>query len=410
MFLGGTMEEKIEIQKLDNQGRGIGYFHEKPIFVLNALPSEIVFVSDIKERSKYSTAKQIKILKKSSKRIDAPCSYFSICGGCDLMHLSHQEQLNYKEKKVRNILSKKIDSNIFVRSIIPCNVFSYRNKAIFKVKEKIGYYGKETHEIIPIEKCMLVTSKINEILKELKTVDLDGISEILIRSSDIMKESMVVLKMEEEKDISHIEERLKKKVTTLVTLNKNYKVIFGNGFIHEKLGNFIFKISPESFFQVNTEGAFKLYSTILTYIDEKDRILDLYCGTGSIGIFVSQKASSILGVELNQYAVLDAIENKKLNKLENAEFLCLNTSLFTKDLSNFDVVIIDPPRSGLDKKTLSYLLKEEVKKIIYVSCDLMTFTRDLELLKTKYDIIEVTPFDLFPNTYHVECVCVLNRR
>ena len=402
------MKEQVEIFKLDSKGRGIGRINNKPIFVFNALENEIVEKKNKKERSKYITANCFHLLKESPKRIKPICPYFGICGGCDIMHMSYLDQLKFKEEKVRNTIFNVLKEDIKINSIVSSENNYYRNKAIFKVEKKIGYYGKETHEIIEISNCFLVDKKINTILNFIsKNVCLDGIKEIMIRSSKNTDETLVLFTLDKKIDEEKLKSILIDKVTTVVLFLNDYKVLFGEGFIHEKLGNYLFKISPESFFQVNTNGANKLYSLVYQYIKNKDNVLDLYCGTGSIGIFISDKAKKVLGVEINQYAVLDALENKKLNQLDNVDFICLDTSLFHQSLKEIDVIIVDPPRSGLDKKTISYLLKEKVKKIIYVSCDLMTLTRDLGYLKESYDIKEITPVDMFPNTYHVELVCFL---
>lgn len=405
------MKKTVEILKLDSKGRGIGRVDNKTIFIFNALPDEIVEVANVKERSKYITATSINILKKSSKRINTICPWFGICGGCDIMHMSYLDQLKYKEDKVKNTILNVLKDDIKINSIVFDSNLNYRNKAIFKVDKKIGFYGKETHEIVGISSCFLVDEKINKILSIISSsISLEGIKEIMIRVSKNTDESLILFtlskKINEEKIISV----LKNEVNSIVTYLDEYKVLFGNGFIYEKIGAYVFKISPESFFQVNTNGAYKLYSVVKHYIDKNDSVLDLYCGIGSIGIFISDKSRKVLGVELNKYAVEDALENKKINDLKEVNFMCLNTSDFNRSLRDIDVVIVDPPRSGLDKKTISYLLKEKAKKIIYVSCDLMTLTRDLGYLKEFYDIKEITPVDMFPNTYHVETVALLSRQ
>lgn len=401
------MNKKVSIYTLDSKGRGIARFLEKPIFVFNALPGEEVTIQNLKEKSKYASADSLEIFNKSKNRITPVCPLFGICGGCDIMHLAYETQLSFKEKKVRDTICKKLKKDILIESIQFSDLLYYRNKAIFKVEEKCGYYEKETHRLIPISKCYLVDPKINEILEIVQGMSLEGIYEVMIRCSKNTNESMVVFRSHKSICEDLILSSLKDKVTTILLYQNDYKILTGPGFIYEKLGNFVFKISPDSFFQVNTNAALKLYSIVESLIEKNDRVLDLYCGTGSIGIFVSDKASSILGVEINKQAIEDACENKKINHLEKTDFLCLNTSLFAKSLKDYDVVIVDPPRSGLDKKTISYLLKEEVSKVIYVSCDLMTLTRDLEILSSKYEIKKVIPVDLFPNTYHVECVCHL---
>ena len=402
------MKEQVEIFKLDSKGRGIGRMNGKPIFVFNALEDEIVEIQNKKERSKYITANCCNLLKESLKRIKPICPYFGLCGGCDIMHMSYLDQLKFKEEKVKNTILNVLKEDIKMNPIVDSEPNYYRNKDIFKVEKKIGYYGKETHEIIEISNCFLVDKKINTVLNFIsKNVPLEGIKEIMIRSSKNTDETLVLFTLDKKIDEGKLESILIGKVTTVVLFLNDYKVLFGKGFIHEKLGNYSFKISPESFFQVNTNGAYKLYSLVYQYIKSGDNVLDLYCGTGSIGIFISDKAKKVLGVEINQYAVMDALENKRLNQLNNVDFICLNTSLFHQSLKEIDTIIVDPPRSGLDKKTVSYLLKEKVKKIIYVSCDLMTLTRDLGYLKEYYAIKEITPVDMFPNTYHVESVCLL---
>lgn len=395
----------IEIYKLDSKGRGIGRYNNKPIFVFGALPKEEVLLKNINERSKFSTAFVDKIIKMSDNRINPICPYFGICGGCDLMHMSYLEQLSFKKDKVEFMIHSLVDKDIKVLDIKYSDCLYYRNKAEFKVDNKIGFYGKSTHELVPIDKCFLVDDKINDVLKFFKSKNLDGISSILIRSSD--NEIMVLLNTNKFINFDFIDELKNIVSTCILNVDEDYKVLFGRGYIEEKIGNFSYNVSPKSFFQVNTKCAFKLYSTVLDYIDKNEKVLDLYCGTGSIGIFLSNKASSILGVEINSSAVLDAFFNKELNNLNNVDFKCLDTSDFNYDLSSFDVVVVDPPRSGLNLKTINYLLKQNVKKIVYVSCDLMTLTRDLNMFKDKYNIIEVTPVDMFPNTYHVECVCLL---
>ncbi len=402
------MSKKVSIYGLDSKGRGIGRFGEKTVFVFNALPDEIVEIDNIEERSKYVTADVSDFLNKSEMRVEPICPHFSKCGGCDIMHMSYSEQLKFKENKVRDTINKVLKKDIFIFPIVATKEFNYRNKAIFKVEEKVGYYGKKTHQIIDVDNCFLVDEKINEILNRIReTISLNNIYEIMIRRSYDIDESMVVFKVNGFVDKEKIINNLKDEVSTILLYESDYEVLYGSGFIYEKLGDFTFKISPDSFFQVNTLGAYKLYSTVLKYVRENDNVVDLYCGTGSIGIFISKYVKKVLGVEINQYAVNDANENKRINNLSNVEFICLNTSVFNQSLKNVDLVIIDPPRSGLDKKTLAYLLNEGVERIVYVSCDLMTLTRDLGLLSEKYEIKEITPVDMFSNTYHVECVVEL---
>ncbi len=401
------MEEIVNIYALDSKGRGIGRINGKIIFVKNALVGEKVTLQMTKEHSKYCLGEVTSYVRKSEKRKMPKCPWFGICGGCDIMHMDYVEQLKFKEEKVRNTLANVVASSC-IQPIMATNPFGYRNKVTLQVHEKLGFYEKETHQIVEVDDCLLLSSKMNFILKKVKErIPLSILKSVMIREGKYTEETLLYLQV---CTTSFDFMCLKDIVTTLVVDDGEEHIVFGEGFIHERLENYLYKISPSSFFQVNTEGAIQLYTIVRNNIEKNSSLLDLYCGTGSIGIFVSSKAKAIYGVELRGSAVADAFYNKEINHIENASFVCLDTSSFTRSLKDIDVVIVDPPRSGLDKHTREYLLKEKVPKMIYVSCDIMTLKRDLEILKKNYNIESVTPVDMFPNTYHVECVCVLNRR
>ena len=239
----------------------------------------------------------------------------------------------------------------------------------------------------------------------LKNEDLSGIYQIVIRVS--CDEVMVVFKTNE--DLKLDLEQLK--VDTIIMYKDgNYKTVKGKGYITETLENLKFIVSPDSFFQVNTTGALLLYNQVLEYasLTENENVLDLFCGTGTIGMFLSRKAKKVIGVEINQYAIEDAKKNAEMNGVSNIEFICDDAT--NVKLNGIDVVVVDPPRSGLNPKIIEYLLNLKSKKIIYVSCDPMTLARDLKSLQDGYDVKEVSLVDMFPNTYHVECVSVLHRK
>ena len=400
------MEYVVEIEKLDHQGRGICFTDGIITFVPNTLIGEKVKIKIVKNTKKIREAIVVSLLEKSSKRIDIKCN--NLCGGCNLLHMSYEDELIYKENKVKEIITKftNLSSNI-VKKIIPNNEYNYRNKATFQVKENIGFYKEKSYEIVPIDKCLLVDEKINEILKVLKKLNLNNIYQIVVRTSKNLDESMVVFKANGifNTDISP----LKKIVNTVILFDEKYKTLYGNGYIIDKIGDYSFFISPDSFFQVNTNGAYNLYSKVLEYVGNSNYLLDLYCGTGTIGIFLSNVCNKVLGIEINNYAVKDAIKNKELNRINNINFICKDVALFN-DIDSFDTVVVDPPRSGLDKNTISYLLKISPEKIVYVSCDPITLARDLKLLSEKYDCLEITPVDMFSRTYHVENVCVISLR
>ena len=193
-------------------------------------------------------------------------------------------------------------------------------------------------------------------------------------------------------------------------INNKYIHAYGNKNIYEKLENYKFKISPDSFFQVNIDTCSKLYNKVKEYIGSNKNVIDLYCGTGTIGIFIS-KNNNVIGIEINEYAIKDAEENKKINKIDNINFFCGDSGKKLKQLKfNPNIIIVDPPRSGLNKETINNILKFDSKEIIYISCDPMTFVRDLNILNKYYDIKEITPFDMFPNTYHIENIAYLVKK
>ena len=396
------------IDRLDHQGRGITKVDEKITFVKNALPNELVDIKITRSNSKINEAIITNIEKKSDIRIEPICKYYNECGGCNLMHIPYEEELKYKENKIRQVIEKftTIDSSK-VKKIIGNNIKDYRNKVTLHVKDKkLGYYNNKSNEITNIDKCYIVDEKINKIIDDLYKIDLTNIYEIVIRSSRYYKDTMVVFKI-----IDDIQIDLD--VDTILTYkDKKYNIIKGKGYILDKIGKYTYKISPDSFFQINTIQAQNLYDKVLDYLKPtaNDNILDLYCGTGTIGIYVSEKAKHIKGIEINKYAVEDANENKKINNVNNIDFECLDASDIDELKDHFDKIIIDPPRSGLDKKTINYILKSNANRVVYVSCDPITLARDLEILKDYYIIKEITPVDMFSRTYHVECVSILERK
>ncbi|MBP3460810.1 MAG: 23S rRNA (uracil(1939)-C(5))-methyltransferase RlmD [Bacilli bacterium] len=401
----------VKVLKMDHQGRGIAKVNDKAVFIYNALPDEVVDIRVIKENKKIMEAVVLKYIETSKKRINPICPYYLECGGCDLMHINYNDELEYKENKIRQIIEKFTTLPLqAIKPIVGNDNKNYRNKATFHVDGKIGYYSKKSFKIVDIDNCFIASKEINDILKNLKKINLNNIYEIVIRTSKYLKDKMIILKFNNYINEEEIISKLKNIVDSIIIYqNKEYKTIYGKGFINDKIGDYIFKISPDSFFQVNTSQAKVLYDKVLEYLNPtiNDKVLDLYCGTGTIGIYVSKYVKSVKGIEINKYAVIDANYNKKINNVDNISFECLDASKVDKIKDKFDSVIVDPPRSGLDKKTINYLINLKVEKIVYVSCDPVTLARDLEILKDYYDIKEITPVDMFSNTYHVECVCVL---
>lgn len=394
----------LKIDSLDHNGNGIARLNDKVVFIKNALPEEIIEIKIINERKKFIEANVSKYIKKSNKRMDSPCPYFDICGGCDIMHMSYIDQLSFKQNKIENIINKYLNSNIKINKIVKSsNNFNYRNKITFQVKEKLGFYKNKSYEIVPIQECLISDKLINDSIKYLNKLELNNINKIICRTGS--NELMVII--ETNKDALNIEPIKKIADSIYLKINNKYKLVYGNKHIYETIDKYKYLVSPDSFFQINLDICLKLYKKIKEYVGNNKNVLDLYCGTGSIGIFVSEN-NNVLGIEINKYAIKDALENKKINNIKNINFICGDSGKILNNL-NFkpDIIIVDPPRSGLDKNAIKNIISIKPKKLIYVSCDPMTFVRDLNILNEYYDIKEITPFDMFPNTKHVESLSLL---
>lgn len=386
---------EVEITNLDHFGRGI-VKKEKPIFIDNALVGEIVEIEITKDNKKYSEGRVIKYIKKSPLRVESNCPFYDKCGGCDLLHLSYQEQLKYKETKVKEII-KKFSGLECVKEIVPTIQYNYRNRVTLHVKQKLGYYQKKSYDIINIDNCLIADERINDFIKKLNNIDLNTITKITIRVSS--KESMLVIEGGK-LDITSFKE-----VDTIIVDNQ---VLKGRGYIIEEINNLKFVISPDSFFQVNRLGMINIYNQVLKYVDNDTNVLDLYCGTGTIGIYLADKVNQVLGIEINKSAINDALMNKKINNLDNIDFKLGDVEdVLNNNSFKADCIVVDPPRAGLGNMVIKNIFKIQPQKLIYVSCDPVTLARDLNILKDKYNVVEITPFDMFSNTYHVECVCAL---
>lgn len=400
----------VLIDRLDHQGRGIGYIDGKIVFVKDALPGENVKVKVVRENRKFYEAVVIEYYSKSSDRVHVDCPYYEFCGGCDIMHMSYSFQHDYKINKVKDIIRKFVKDDINVVDISYDNQFNYRNKATFHVKEGIGYFKEKTYDLIPIDNCMISSLEINDVLNILKKMDLSGIEQVVVRSSYFDKSVMVIFHGDRFNE-KYLVDSLKDFVSSIYVKSDKYKLIYGEEYIIDKIGDLKFVISPDSFFQVNTPMAYKLYSKVKEYAGNlsDSNVLDLYCGTGTIGLFVGGK--SLVGVEINESAIHDANINKDLNSISNCRFICGDSGKVLKGLNkNFDVVIVDPPRSGLSELSINEVISVGAKRCVYVSCDPVTLARDLNIFKEYYDVKEISLFDLFPNTHHVESVCLLERK
>ena len=394
--------EQVTINKLDNKGRGIGYTSGKIVFVKNALPGEVVTLKNIKEHKKYITADIQNIVKKSELRNIPKCPYYDSCGGCNLMHVGIDYQEEYKEEKVKEILKKYANINENVKFIKNNKELYYRNKVTLKVKNgEFGYYNDETHNFINVNNCLLVNNKINEFIKS-NVIKINN-GELVIR---VNYQDELLISIKSEEDVTILNDINKYNVVGVVL---NDKVIYGNSFFYDYIGDFKFKVSFNSFFQVNNYMASNIFMILKSNLKGKN-LLDLYCGVGTLGLSLKDNFESIYGIEKIENAIIDAKENALINNCHNAHFYAGDTYEVLKNINvSFDTIIVDPPRSGLNEETRNLIIKLKPDKLCYVSCDPFTLARDLNVLNEFYDVEKINALDMFPNTYHVECVCILER-
>ena len=395
----------MKIEKLDYYGRGISRSSGKVYFIENALKDEDVSITLLKEKKKYCEAKLKEISNISKDRTEAKCKYYNVCGGCQLMHIKEEKQEEFKKEKVEEILKKFLKYNKDVNDIVFSKNFNYRNKVVLHIKDnKLGFYKNKTNELIEIDKCLLLNPVINDLISYLKKyIELKDIEKITIKVGNKTNEVMLII----DGSIAYYQNLLE--IVDVLIINE--KVMTTKDYITSYIGNKKYIIKRNSFFQVNYDISTRMYDKVKDVIvkEKSKNVLDLYCGTGTIGIYISDVVSKITGIEVVSDAIEAANINKKINNVGNIEFILgkVEDKLDFISNNNIDTVIVDPPRSGLHKKVIPILEKISPKTIIYVSCDPITMARDINLLSNNYELVEVTPYDMFPNTYHVECVAVM---
>lgn len=388
----------VKVDKLSHDLRGITKINNKITFVSDVLPNEIVDVKIINEKKNFNEAKVISYIEKSSDRIENKCPYSDKCGGCDFGYLNYKTSLMYKKNMVVDVMKRYAGLDINPSIISSDNIFGYRNKISLRINDgKLCLIEKNSNDYISISRCLLVNDNINKVIGILNDSDLYGIRDIVIRGTD---EIMVIINGD---DINNdIICRLDGNVSSIVF---NGNVIYGKEYINILVDKFKYAIYPNSFFQVNTDMIRGLYDEVKESAGSGHSLLDLYCGAGTIGIYLADNFDDVHGIEINEDAVTGANVNKKINNIKNISFDMVNANSIL--INNYDVIVVDPPRGGLDKKTINNLLNSGAKKIVYVSCNTITLARDIGMLKDKYVLDKITLFDNFPNTKHVESVCLL---
>lgn len=372
---------ELEIRDLSASGEGVADADGLVLFVDGALPGEVVEARMTQKKKRYAKAQVVKVLKSSEKRIQPICPYFGRCGGCQIMHLEYGDQLKFKQKKVQEALKRigKMDVKIFP-TIPSKREFHYRNKVHLHGG---GFHKRHSHEVISIDACKIH----NEVGERALDLVRDA-SDAVLKTSFANEEVLVVVDG---------------KVQGI--FDRDGKMREGETIV-ENLGGLEFEIGAKDFFQVNTKQALVLYEKVLEFAELKtsDRVVDAYCGVGTLSLFASKFVHHVRGIESGHCAIESAKRNALRNSVENVSFEC---ALVQDCELDADVVFINPPRGGVDPKVLETLMKNPVKRLVYISCDPATLARDLKVLSECYSVDAVQPVDMFPQTVHVETVAKL---
>lgn len=386
----------VKIDKLSHDLRGITKIDNKITFIPKTLPEEVVNIRITKQKKKFNEGCLTTIIEESKDRVKYICPYYDICGGCDTGHILYSKSIMYKKDMVVDIFKRYCDMDVDMDIVYDEeNIYNYRNKITLRVNDgKLALVGES---LVNIDYCYLVNDNINKVIGILNGICLDGIDEVIIRGTD---EIMVIIKGNIDND--ELIQILKDNVSSIFIDGVK---VFGNDYVMINVGNYRYAVYPDSFFQVNTKMISRLYDKVLEFAGRGDKLLDLYCGAGTIGIYLANNFNSVRGIEQNESAIKGANLNKGINDIKNISFVCEKASDINEIVE--DVVVVDPPRSGLDSTTIKRILDSRIERLIYVSCNPITLARDINILKDKYNLVSMSLFDMFPNTSHAECVCLL---
>ena len=378
----------VEIIDEDINGNGIAKIDNFVIFIKNALFKEVLRIKIVEIDKRFAVGEIVEFLSKSTLRIENVCDKCNLCGGCNFLHTNYVNERSIKKKYLDNLFGCYVD---YLESN---NIYNYRNKVVLHVKNNvIGFYNSKTHDICEIDNCYLLDNKINETINLFKGLNLSSVSEIMIRviSNEVMV-NVICDKFDYDIDVD--------------SLYVNGKYIKGKKYLVDSINDLKFTIYPESFYQINREGMSLIYDKASLYASSGNRLLDLYCGTGTIGMWMKDNFNEIVGCEINESSILNAKLNLELNNISNMKFVLSDAKNIK---GKYDVVVVDPPRSGLSKDVVSFLDNSSALRIIYISCNPKTLKRDISMLNN-YFLSEISACDMFPRTKHIECVALLERK
>ena len=436
---------ELEITDMDCEGLGIAHIDEYTVFVRNALKGEVVKARVEKAGKKILFAKAIHHLKYSPERITPPCPYYAKCGGCNMMHMTYEEELKVKRNAFENTISKMVKNPPITRVIGSDCVYNYRNKIQLPVGYEddhfvVGFYQERSHNIIKSDSCLIENENartiINEVLELLDEsniypyIEENHIGDLrhLVLRVNSKNEFMLIMVVKENKPkITKFIQQLKSPLLKSVYINVNpnkTNVILGKEFIHVKGDEFIeeelfgnkFIIHPNSFFQVNYKQMLKLYQTAIDLLNPKkdETVIDAYSGIGTITLSLAKHVKKVYGIEVVSEAIDNANENKKRNKITNAEFIlgkCEDEIMELVEKDKIDAIMMDPPRKGSDKNFLDTVINAKIDKIVYISCGPAALARDLAYLtENGYELKEIVLVDMFSRTTNIESISLLCRK
>ncbi|WP_077210892.1 23S rRNA (uracil(1939)-C(5))-methyltransferase RlmD [Bacillus dakarensis] len=440
----------LTIKRLGINGEGVGYFKKQVVFVPGALPGEEVVVEASKVHPKFAEARIKKIRKKSPYRVQPPCPVYEECGGCQLQHLRYDQQLKEKRDIIIQSLerhTKLAVDEIDIKDTIGMeDPWSYRNKSQFQLGQQdgkvlAGLYGLNSHKLINIQQCAVqhplttkATVTVKRILQDLNIPIYNektrkGLVRTIVARAGVESGELQIVLITSKKELPKkdmIVQEIKKTLPEVKSIVQNVNgqktsVIFGdqtvtlegNDFIQETLGDLQFELSARTFFQLNPEQTVKLYNEVkeAAQLTGKEKVVDAYCGVGTIGLWVADKAGEIRGMDVIPESIEDAKKNAARHGIKHAKYVTGKAEevlpKWAKEGWNPDVIIVDPPRTGLDQQLLKTILKVKPKRLVYVSCNPSTLAKDIAVLSSKYKVEYMQPVDMFPQTSHVECVSQL---
>ncbi len=437
---------KVKIIDLSKDGVGISKYNDLVVFVKGAIIGDLVEAKIIKVKKNYFIGRLEKIIEQSPYRIASLCPVSFSCGGCVMQEVGYENQLVIKQGIVEQTMKRIGSITHSVNKVVGSEKFlKYRNKVQLPVREingeiKIGYYRKGTHDIVETDYCNVEHDNnkiVKNILKEfmlensvsaynerthrgvvrhlLTRMVKDGELSVtvVVNAKKLKKSDILIAKLSEFDFVKSISININMEKTNRILGSETIN-LYGEKNVEDDFAHLKFKISPNSFYQINKPQAVAVYEKVASYLeDKKENVLDLYCGIGTISLFVANKAKEVIGVEIVEQAVEDAKENAKLNGVLNVSFICGKSEEKIVDIvdkDKIDVIIVDPPRKGLHENVIEQIFEIKPKKVIYVSCDVATLARDLKLLKEEYEIREITPYDFFPMTMHIENVVFMSRK